>query len=228
MKYYAILVAGGSGSRMASAVPKQFLLLNGKPVLMHTLSAFHQSAFLPEIIVVLNVAFHDYWKELCSKHHCVIPHHLVNGGETRFDSVKNGIAITEDPAIIAIHDAVRPLIETEIIDRSFMGAKKNGSAVVAVKSIDSIRRITGNTSISLPREEIYLVQTPQVFQSELLKAAYRQPYNPFFTDDASVVEQFGGTMHIIAGNYDNIKITFPVDLDIAAYLIKKATKNSGL
>ncbi|MGV8879267.1 MAG: 2-C-methyl-D-erythritol 4-phosphate cytidylyltransferase [Sphingobacteriaceae bacterium] len=229
MKYYAIIVAGGSGTRMETSTPKQFLLLAGKPVLMHTISAFQSTIFSPEIIVVLHQNFHDYWKKLCTDNEFTIPHQLIAGGETRFHSVKKGIAMINDPSIVAIHDAVRPLIDIETIAKSYIGAEKNGSAVVAVKSKDSVRRVSGAQSVSLAREEIYLVQTPQVFQSALLKAAYMQQYSSSFTDDASVVEKFGAEIHLIAGNYNNLKVTFPDDLIIAEFLYtKKATKNSGL
>lgn len=230
MKYYAIIVAGGSGSRMETSTPKQFLLLAGIPVLMHTITAFHRTAFSPEIIVVLNQDFHDDWKRLCSKYGFTLPHLLIAGGETRFHSVKKGIAFTNSPSLVAIHDAVRPLIDVETIAQSYINAAKNGNAVVAVKSKDSVRRVIGNHSESLPREDIYLIQTPQVFQSDLLKAAYMQEYTPLFTDDASVVEKFGAEIHLIPGNYDNLKITYPGDLDIAESVFskKKATKNSGL
>lgn len=221
MKYYAIIVAGGSGIRMETSMPKQFLLLAGKPVLMHTISAFHSTAFSPEIIVVLHQDFHDDWKKLCSDYAFTIPHQLIAGGETRFHSVKKGIAVINSPSLVAIHDAVRPLIDVETIVQCYIGAEKNGSAVVAVKSKDSVRRVIGNQSVNLPREEIYLIQTPQVFQSDLLKAAYTQQYLPSFTDDASVVEKFGAEIHLIPGNYSNLKITFPEDMDVAEFLYTK-------
>lgn len=219
-KYYAIIVAAGSGSRMHSVVPKQFLLLNGVPVLMHTINAFHNCQTQPQIIVVLPADSHAYWDSLCREHHFDIPHQLVSGGETRFHSVRNGIGLIDDEnAIIAIHDAVRPLISKETIDESYECAIQYGNAIVAIKSRDSVRQIKDNRSVSLVRDEIFLIQTPQTFQSEQLKKAYLQPYQANFTDDASVVEQTGVNINLINGSYQNIKITFPEDIAIAEFLL---------
>lgn len=222
MKYYAIIVAGGSGTRMQSAVPKQFLLLNGIPVLMHTINAFHASHTQPEIIVVLHPNSHEYWQSLCDEHNYSVPHQLVSGGETRFHSVRNGFnSIADEDSVIAIHDAVRPLISKEIIDESFDCAEKYGNAIVAIKSRDSVRQIRDNRSASLNRDEIYLIQTPQTFQSAQLKIAYQQPYQESFTDDASVVEQTGVNINLIQGSHQNIKITYPEDIAIAEFLLKQ-------
>jgi 2-C-methyl-D-erythritol 4-phosphate cytidylyltransferase len=219
---YAIIVAGGSGSRMQSAMPKQFLLLCGRPVLMHTFDAFYSSTYKPEVIVVLNAAYHDLWKELCATHNFTLAHTLIAGGKTRFHSVKNAVdLITDTNVLIAVHDAVRPIVSTAIIDEAYRCAGTNGSAITAVKSRDSIRQLKGNASVSLVRDEIYLVQTPQTFQSGLLKQAYEQPYNDHFTDDASVVEQAGHQVSLIEGSYSNIKITFPEDITIAEMLLNK-------
>ncbi len=218
---YVIIVAGGSGSRMQSTVPKQFLLLNGKPVLMHTIEAFHYTDAKPETIIVLPADFHDYWKQLCSDHHFSIPHQLVNGGETRFHSVKNGLDLIPDNtnSLVAVHDAVRPLTGKEIIDKSYEYALEHGNAVVAVKSRDSVRQLRDGVSACLLREEIYLVQTPQTFQSVQIKKAYAQAYDGKFTDDASVVEEMGEKINLIDGSYRNIKITFPEDIAIAELLL---------
>jgi 2-C-methyl-D-erythritol 4-phosphate cytidylyltransferase len=219
---YAIIVAGGSGSRMQSAVPKQFLLLNGKPVLMYTVEAFYNSDSRPAIIIVLPENYHHYWLELCKDHDFRIPHHLVNGGDTRFQSVKNGLALITNPeAVIAVQDAVRPLTDSIVIDQSFAHAKQYSNAIVAVKSRDSIRQVKNNISSALVRDEIYLVQTPQTFQSSLLRKAYEQEYSSDFTDDASVVERLGVNINIIEGSYTNIKITFPEDIAIAEMLLKQ-------
>jgi 2-C-methyl-D-erythritol 4-phosphate cytidylyltransferase len=222
-KYYAIIVAGGSGSRMQSAVPKQFLLLAGMPVLMHTLKAFKQSRFTPSLILVLPIDYHDYWKQLCIDYNFDLPHQLVIGGETRFHSVKNGLNLIheETDAVAAVHDAVRPLTDIEIIDHAYAYAAENGNAVVAVKSRDSVRQVKNKQSMSLLRDEIYLVQTPQTFKINLLKKAYLQPFDPAFTDDASVVEKTGVAIMITEGNYRNIKITFPEDIAIAELLLKQ-------
>lgn len=219
---YAIIVAGGAGTRMLSAVPKQFLLLNGLPVLMYTLQAFYNCDAGPQLILVLPVAYHGYWADLCTEHHFTIPHQLISSGETRFHSVKNGLDLISDneEALIAVQDAVRPLTDCKIIDHAYQHAAENGNAVVAVKSRDSIRQLKGDTSVALTRDEIYLVQTPQTFQSAQLKKAYQQPYHTKFTDDASVVEETGIKISLVEGDYQNIKITFPEDIAIAELLLK--------
>jgi 2-C-methyl-D-erythritol 4-phosphate cytidylyltransferase len=218
---HVIIVAGGSGTRMQSTVPKQFLLLNGKPVLMHTIAAFHHSVVKPQIIIVLHPDYHSYWEQLCKEHGFNIPHQLVKGGETRFHSVKNGLdAIADDKgALIAIHDAVRPLTSAHIIDESYKHASRYGNAVTAVKSRDSVRQLKNGVSESLIRDEIYWVQTPQTFKAAQLKKAYLQPYDNKFTDDASVVEETGVKINLTEGSYQNIKITFPEDIAIAEWLV---------
>lgn len=221
MKYYAIIVGGGSGSRMQSETPKQFMLLNSKPILMHTIEAFYYSDLKPDIIVVLNVDFHTYWEQLCKKYNFSIPHTLIKGGLQRFHSVKNGIRSIKGNAVVAIHDAVRPLASNEIICRSFREAEQTGNAVVAIKTRDSVRQKMGNSSIPLNRDEIYLVQTPQTFQFALLNKAYKQEYRNEFTDDASVVERTGVTINLIEGESKNLKITFPEDLSLAEFYLSQ-------
>ena len=222
---FAIIVAGGSGSRMQSVVPKQFLLLKGKPVLMYTIEAFHHSTTQPQIILVLHPDFHAHWEQLCREHNFKVPHELIKGGETRFHSVKNGLDIIPDviDAVIAVHDAVRPLTSERIISESYKYATEHGNAITAVKSRDSVRQLKNSVSKSLLRDEIYMMQTPQTFQSSQIKKAYLQPYNAKFTDDASVVEETGITIHLIEGSYQNIKITFPEDIAIAECLLAKSS-----
>lgn len=200
---------------MLSEVPKQFMLLRGRPVLMHTIEAFDKSDYNPEIIVVLNVDFHQYWENLCLIHNFSIPHKLVKGGTQRFDSVKNGIKAIKTKAIVAIHDAVRPLLSKQLIDRTFEEAERSGNAVAAIKSRDSVRQNTGTQTIPLDREEIYLIQTPQTFSSEIIKKAYTQEYRNEFTDDASVAEKLGIKINLIDGETRNFKITFPEDIRLA-------------
>lgn len=220
-KSYAIIVAGGSGTRMQAIVPKQFLLLNGRPVLMYTIEAFYHSSYQPQIILVLHANFHTYWHELCQQHQFTIPHQLVSGGETRFHSVKNGLELVENNSLVAVQDAVRPLTNPTIIDAAFAQAAEYGNAVTAVKSRDSVRAVRNGHSESLLRDEIYLVQTPQTFKSGVLKKAYLQPFNEGFTDDASVVEKDGHLIHLNEGDYRNIKITYPEDIAIAELLLKQ-------
>ncbi len=211
---------------MQSDIPKQFMLLNGKPVLMHTIEAFYYSEIKPEIIVVLNVGFIPYWEQLCEKYNFLIPHTLIKGGLQRFHSVKNGIKAIEKNSVIAIHDAVRPLASKELICRSFREAEQSGNAIVAIKSKDSVRQQKSNSSLSLNRDEIYLIQTPQTFQFELLNTAYKQEYRNEFTDDASVIERTGITLNLIEGESKNLKITFPEDLSLAEFYLSQ-TKNKA-
>lgn len=211
---------------MQSDIPKQFMLLNGKPILMHTIESFYYSDFKPEIILVLNVDFITYWEQLCEKYNFLIPHTLIKGGLQRFHSVKNGIKAIKEDSVIAIHDAVRPLASNELICRSFKEAEQLGNAIVAIKSKDSVRQQKGNSSLSLNRDEIYLIQTPQTFQFELLNNAYKQEYNNEFTDDASVVERTGITLNLIEGESKNLKITFAEDLNLAEFYLSQ-TKNKA-
>ncbi|WP_423149286.1 2-C-methyl-D-erythritol 4-phosphate cytidylyltransferase [Rubrolithibacter danxiaensis] len=221
MKYYALIVAGGNGSRMSSDVPKQFLLLKGKPVLMHTVEAFYQSDIKPEIIIVLNRLYTDQWKSFCEEYNFNIPHKVVAGGENRFYSVKNGLNEISENAVVAVHDAVRPLIDIALITKSYIVAQEKGNAVCCISSRDSIRQKQGNSSIALKRESIFIVQTPQTFQAKLLKEAYNQPYTDEFTDDASVAEKAGVAINLIEGNRQNIKITYQEDLLIAEVLLNR-------
>ncbi len=221
MKYYAIIVGGGSGKRMQNSIPKQFLLLKNKPILMHTISVFATSIFQPEIIIVLHSDLHQYWKDLCIKYNFNIPHVLINGGEQRFHSVRNGLISIKEDGIVAIHDAVRPLVSTKLISRLFEEAANNGNAIAAIKPSDSIRQvISENESKFVNREELVLIQTPQTFKIEQLRLSYQQPYQIKFTDDASVVEEGGFKINLIEGERNNIKITYPEDLELANLLIK--------
>ncbi|WP_367868229.1 2-C-methyl-D-erythritol 4-phosphate cytidylyltransferase [Pedobacter sp. WC2423] len=222
MKYYAIIVAGGKGNRMNLAVAKQFLELDGKPILMHTLEAFHQCVLNPVIILVLNIHQHQFWEELCARHDFKIPHQIIKGGQERFDSVRNGLKVIKGKAVVAIHDAVRPLISAEVILQSYQMAEEKGNAITAIQPVDSVRiKREGQDSEALNRDELYLIQTPQTFQLEQLKKAYLQPYRNEFTDDASVVERAGFSIHLLQGERDNIKITYTQDLELASFLLNK-------
>lgn len=221
--YYAIIVAGGSGARMGSVVPKQFLLLQGKPVLMRSIEAFYQNEYQPNIILVLAATDIDYWNELVKKYQFKIPHQIEIGGSERFNSVKNGLNLIKDAnAVVAIHDAVRPLVSQLTISNCFLKAKENGNAVAAVIAKDSIRQLSLNTaSKALNRSEIYLVQTPQTFIKHQLDVAYQQNFDNSFTDDASVVEKAGFDIYLEKGDEFNFKITFKEDLLLAEALIRK-------
>lgn len=221
MKYYAIIVAGGSGNRMQTETPKQFLLLNNLPVLMHTITAFSQSIHKPQILVVLNIQQHQYWANLCKKHNFIIPHSIIEGGSERYYSVKNALNKIDEDGIVAIHDAVRPLISKKLIDACFEAAFASGNAVAAIHPTDSLRQVKGNTTESVDRNNYYLVQTPQTFNLSLIKKAYNHPYEKSFTDDAGVAEYDGNYINLIEGERNNFKITYPIDLEIAEMLINK-------
>jgi 2-C-methyl-D-erythritol 4-phosphate cytidylyltransferase len=222
MKYYAIIVAGGTGSRMKSALPKQFLLLHDRPVLMHTLQAFQDCELPVEIIVVLNIHQQDGWEALCKQHSFDIRHQVVSGGDQRFHSVQNGLSGIKGEAIVAIHDAVRPLVSPALIKNCFQEAEKNGNAIPGVHPTDSVRRIQSEEQTeALDRNKLMLIQTPQTFQVAQLRKAYQQPFRNEFTDDASVVERAGFAVRVIPGERENIKITYTEDLVLAELFIKK-------
>lgn len=226
MKYYAIIVAGGSGNRMQTTIPKQFLPLSGKPVLMHTLEAFHSCSLKPQLILVLNKQQQAYWKELCQTYDFQVEHEIVDGGEQRFHSVKQGLQIIRGEGVVAIHDAVRPLVSAELILSCYLEAEKKGNCVVGLTPTDSIRKIdTEQGSIAVKRDEFALVQTPQTFHTDVLRTAYEQDYRSEFTDDASVAEYSGFKINLIEGERENIKITWPEDFEIAAILAKKGRNN---
>ena len=221
MKYYAIIVAGGSGNRMQTETPKQFLILKNLPVLMHTIKAFAQSDTQPKILLVLNKEQQAYWRRLCEEFNFRIPHEIIDGGIERFYSVKNAVDYIKEESFVAIHDAVRPLVTKTLIDHCFRQAEENGNAIASVKSSDSVRMLRNNQSSALNRDEIYLVQTPQTFSLRTLKTAYEQEFSTRFTDDASVVESLHEEIHIVEGERNNIKITYPIDLELAELLLKK-------
>ena len=220
MNKIAIIVAGGKGERMNADVPKQFLEIHGKPILMHTLEAFINFDASLQLILVLPAAQFEFWKTLCKKHALNIPHQIVAGGQTRFQSVKNGLDAVKVPAIVAIHDGVRPLVSKETISRCFDAAAKFGAAIPTMDSIESIRFVDANGSKSVDRNAYKMVQTPQVFDAELLKKAYEQEFSVLFTDDASVVEAMGITVQLVDGNRENIKITTEFDLIVAERLLE--------
>lgn len=219
MKYYAIIVAGGSGSRMNSALPKQFILLHGKPVLMHTIEAFRASTYQPSILLVLHPDYQPYWQQLCEEYRFQTDHQVISGGAERFHSVKNALSTLEDQSVVAIHDAVRPAVSSKLIDSAYAASARYSAIVPAVESKDSIRQKLGDKTRIIPRSDILLVQTPQVFRTSMLKEAYAQPFNNNFTDDASVAEYHGEEIHIIPGETSNIKITYSEDLHVLSYIL---------
>ncbi|MCW2260563.1 MULTISPECIES: 2-C-methyl-D-erythritol 4-phosphate cytidylyltransferase [Sphingobacterium] len=218
---FVLIVAAGKGSRMQSDLPKQYLLMNGKPVLMHTIEKFYTSTKQPHIIIAIDPAMEYFWKSLCQEYKFTIPHDITYGGETRFQTVKNGIAFIKKKQLnlqeiaIAVHDAARPLIAANTIDLAFEQVEVSKAVIVARSCTDSVRMTTADTNYAIDRNHIWLVQTPQIFEGGLLETAYEQDEEATFTDDASVVERLGIPIHIVIGDYKNIKITYPEDLEIA-------------
>jgi len=210
-----IIVAGGKGERMNANIPKQFLELQGKPILMHTIEAFNRFDKTMQIILVLPETQIDYWITLCKKHDFAVLHNIVVGGQTRFNSVQNGLKLVQSPSLVAVHDGVRPLVSSSTIVRCFNAAEKYDAAIPVIDLIDSIRQVNEDESLSVDRTKYKLVQTPQVFDAELLKKAYEQEFSALFTDDASVVEALGTKIHLVEGNRENIKITTEIDLKMA-------------
>ena len=218
---YIIIVAVGKGLRMGSDIPKQFLPIGGKPVLMRTLERFREYSPTLQIILVLPKAQQDYWHQLCKDYNFEVEYVLADGGETRFHSVQNGLAKIPDDAegVVGVHDGVRPFPSIDVIRNCYETARTAKAVIPVISVVETVRHLQGHTSVTVPRSDYRLVQTPQTFDIQLLKAANKQPYNDGFTDDASVVEAFGFNITLVEGNRENIKITTPYDLKIAEVLI---------
>jgi len=223
---YIIITAGGKGLRMGSDIPKQFLPVGGLPILMRTILRFRKYSKNLRIVLVLPKAQEAYWQQLCREYHFNEDYQIVDGGATRFHSIQNGLSVIPDNEIgvVGVHDGVRPFPSIEVIDRCYETARQKKTAIPVIPAVESIRHIDnsdeqGNVlSHSVIRSEYRLVQTPQCFDIQLLKAANRQPYSDKFTDDASVVEAYGESVTMVEGNRENIKITTPFDLKIAEVL----------
>lgn len=223
-KKYAIIVAGGSGTRMNSTLPKQFIPLAGKPLLIHTIQQFSNYSKDLRIILILPATQVDEWNKLCQENQFNLDIQIVSGGATRFQSVKNGLdAIDEVDGLVAIHDGVRPFIKKALIEESFRAADKYGSGIATVALKDSIRYVNEGINRAEDRTKFRLIQTPQTFQLDLIKKAYTTKETPDFTDDASVLEHSGERVHLIEGSFENIKITTPEDLIIAESILKTFT-----
>ena len=220
MKRYAVIVAGGRGERMGADRPKQFLEIEGKPILRHTIERF--LAFDPfiEVIVVLPSAQKDWWRDYCRQNGFLKRYTIVSGGITRFHSVQNALRFVGDEGVVAVHDGVRPLVRRDLLERIFKAAETHPAVVPVVPVVESVRRVEEEKSAPVSRDGLMLVQTPQVFEASLLKRAYDRPFSPSFTDDASVVEASGGSVHLVAGDRINLKITTPDDLQLAAGLFR--------
>lgn len=221
MKKYAIIVAGGTGTRMGTSLPKQFLLLKGKPLLWHSIKAFTDAFTDIEIIVVTHKDYIENSTAVIQDFSNKYDIQILHGGDTRFASVKNGLSAVKEPSIVFIHDAVRCLVTPSLIIHCYQQAVEKGSAIPAVTATDSIRVLNNEGYANVvDRNTIKIIQTPQTFQSAIILQAYQQSYQPTFTDEATVAEAAGHTIHLVEGNYDNIKITRPVDLLVAEEMMK--------
>lgn len=225
MQRYIIIVAGGQGLRINAQLPKQFLPIGGRPILMRTIERFYDFDATMPIIIVLPQKHIDTWKTLCHKYGFDIKHDIVAGGEERFFSVRNALSKIPDGVVVGIHDGVRPFANNNTIAKAFVQAEMDGCAIPALPVKESVRIADGNTSTTLDRNNIMIVQTPQCFRSEIIKTAYNTPYKPLFTDDATVVETvLKKHICITPGNAENIKITTPLDLELAEFLLERYSK----
>ncbi len=219
---YIIITAGGKGLRMGGEVPKQFLPIKGRPVLMRTMERFREYSPDIKIILVLPKAQQDYWRALCEEYDFHLDYVTADGGETRFHSVRNGLGLIPDTAegVVGVHDGVRPFVSTEVIRRCFEAARTLKAVIPVTSVVETLRMVDSDGSgRNVLRSNYRLVQTPQTFDIQLLKAANRQPYSDSFTDDASVVEAYGAKVSMVEGNRENIKITTPFDLKVAECLV---------
>jgi 2-C-methyl-D-erythritol 4-phosphate cytidylyltransferase len=211
---------------MGSAIPKQFIELNGLPILMHTINKFHSTSEIDQIVLVLPASEHERWNNLRQQYSFTIPHTLVAGGETRFHSVRNGLMAIEGDGLVAIHDGVRPLVSENLISRCFLAAQEKGNAIPAIKPVETVRVGSVFDSKKANREVCWLVQTPQVFNLNNIKGYYLKDWKPEYTDDASVAEANGLEIFLIEGERENIKITNPLDLTIASAILEHRQKNN--
>jgi len=215
MERSTIIVAGGTGKRMGAAVPKQFLLLKGEPLLFHTLRAFHGFDPAMQLVLVLPQDHHATWDDLCAEYDFEVPHELVAGGAERFHSTQAGLVAVKHDGLVAVHDGVRPLVSTALITRCFSSAEEHGAAIPVVPISSSVRELTDEGSQPLDRSRLRAVQTPQCFRVPLLRRAFELPYDPAFTDEATLVERLGVDVHLVEGEDLNIKVTTHFDLQLA-------------
>jgi 2-C-methyl-D-erythritol 4-phosphate cytidylyltransferase len=221
MKKFALIVAGGSGSRMNNNIPKQFIEINSRPLLMHTFDTFFKYDPNLEFILVLPQEHIKLWNSLCNQHQFNFNHKIAFGGKTRFQSVKSGLDMISEEGIVFIHDGVRPLVSIQTLNNCFETAVEKGNALPVIPVTESVRIKEDKTSRAVDRSKYFLVQTPQTFRTDLILNAYKQTENDLFTDDASVLENLGETIHLVEGNRGNIKITFPEDLILAGIFLDK-------
>ncbi len=220
MKKHVLILAGGKGTRMGKKIPKQFQMLSGKPLLFHTFNAFLHIADV-RFTLVLNSDYVDYWKTLCKEYQFNFEHDIVIGGDSRFQSVKNGLKNISDTALVLIHDGVRPFVSKKTITMVIETATIYGNSVPVVDLTDSIRKVSGQVNEMVNRNNFKSVQTPQAFHASVIKTAYTQKYQNIFTDDATVLEYSGAKINIVPGNHENIKISNEIDLEIAKVILNK-------
>ena len=225
MKTFLVLVAGGSGTRMGTSIPKQFLEINGRPIIYYTLAKFFEAVEQLEIIIVIHPAWKTELNDLLQRYFPEKKFHLADGGETRFHSVKNGLSLIDEESLVMIHDAARPFVSVETISRGIAETFRAGSAIPVISVSESLRKIDGIQSYAVNRNDFKLVQTPQCFMSDKIKLAYQAEFKESFTDDASVFEHAGFKVNLVEGNPENIKITQPSDMDFAEFLLSKSNNN---
>ncbi len=218
-----IIVAGGSGTRMGAEIPKQFIELNGKPILMHTLQGFQDADNALELVLVLPSNQFDQWKSLCAQHKFNVPHAIATGGETRFLSVQSGLSKVENSELVGVHDGVRPFASSALVNRCFEAAQQFGAAIPVTPVVQSLRKVNSSGNSAVNRSDYVQVQTPQCFQTSVLRSAFENANGIDFSDDAAVVEANGGTITLVDGEFENIKITTPLDLELADLIITRRT-----
>jgi 2-C-methyl-D-erythritol 4-phosphate cytidylyltransferase len=221
MEKYVLIAAAGKGTRMRTETPKQFVEVNNKPLLMHTIEAFSKSIHADQMIIVVPDGYVEYWKELCEQHHFYISHNIIEGGPQRFHSVMRGLTMIPNGVVVAIHDAVRPFVSKELIREGFKIAARKGNAVPVLNMNESIREVLGPLSKAVNRDRFKKVQTPQFFHSTLIKKAYQQPFDERFTDDSTVLESGGKQIFLFDGDTMNFKVTTVEDLKLAELIIKQ-------
>ena len=219
-EFSIIITAGGIGKRMGTTLPKQFLEIGGKPILIRTLEVFHTFDSSAHLIITLPNERREYWKELLLTFNCTIPHEIVDGGEERYHSIKNALSSCSG-TYVAVHDGVRPFVSQTTLANCFEGVKTKHQVVPVLSINDSIRQVVGNQSHAVDRKQFFRVQTPQCFKRSALVEAYKIPFHSGITDDASLVEEAGFFIHSVEGNEENIKVTTPLDIILADFLLKR-------
>ncbi len=220
MKKYVLIIAGGVGQRMNMDIPKQFIPINGKPVLMHTIARFYEYDKTMDIIVIIPRAHVSLWKDLCVEFNFKIKHQIVNGGKERFYSVKNGLKVVDENSLVLIHDGVRPLVSFDAINRVVETSEEKGNAIPYIEMNQSVRKVDARGNRAIDRSQLKLIQTPQGFHSSIIKEAYAKRYRKSFTDDASVLEALKHEINLVKGNHNNIKITSSTDLHLVDCLMR--------